>query len=131
MTTTSDPIELRHALRAGGSSVRLSIQRPIDVDAEWLHQARKVRDEALRLLRERFTQDLESAVEILGSRDPEALAAEVEYANRLTADYLAESEKLFALMGRLVQSEKQHTAQKLEYHSDRCTHPSSITTSST
>ena len=73
----------------------------VDDQTAWLDQAKRVRDQALRLMRERFAKDLESAAEIVGSTKPEVLAREAEYARKLTAEYLAESEKLFALMSRL------------------------------
>jgi hypothetical protein len=70
---------------------------------EWLLQAKKVRDEAIGLLRERCARDLELAAELLEGRKTEALVIEIEYASKLTRDYLAESEKLFEITRRLVQ----------------------------
>ena len=91
MTTTTEAIEIRQAFPSTGPKVQPSMQRPIELDAEWLRQAREVRDQALCLLRERFTKDLESAIEILDGRSPEALACEVEYASRLLVDYQAKA----------------------------------------
>jgi len=65
--------------------------------AAWFDETRKVRDEALRLLREQFNADLQSAAPILGGRKAEAFVAEVVYASELAAEYLAESERLFCL----------------------------------
>lgn len=75
----------------------------VDDQAGWLRQAITVRNEALRLLQDRFTRDLQSAAALVSGRGPDAFAAELKYADKLTADYLAESEKLFALMDRLAQ----------------------------
>lgn len=77
------------------------MEGPVDDRAAWLRGATKERDEALRLLRHRFTKDLEAAAQLVGSRNPKAFASQVEYANKLTADYLTESDKLFTLMNRL------------------------------
>ena len=77
-------------------------QVTIDDRSAWLRQAEQVRKDAARLLRERFARDLEAA-QFVASRNPEAFASEVKYADKLTADYLAESEKLLALIDRLAQ----------------------------
>jgi hypothetical protein len=102
MVTPGDVIEASQVPVSSPNGC-FSTERPVDVQAAWLYQAQKVRDEALRLLRERFKQDLELATQLLGSRKPDALAAGADYANKLAADYLAESEKLFGLMSKLVQ----------------------------
>jgi hypothetical protein len=72
--------------------------RPADDGIAWLDQATKVRDEALRLLHDRFLKDLERATELVGPRKSTALALQAEYAEKLTADYLAESERQFKSM---------------------------------
>jgi hypothetical protein len=94
--------------------VHASIEGLVNDHSAWLRQATEVRDEALRLLRGRFTKDLESVAQLVGSRHPEALASKVEYADKLMADYLAKSEKLFELMGRLARDGGLHTPQSRE-----------------
>jgi hypothetical protein len=101
MRTSSEAAEADHA-DAAGAKWRPAAQGPADDQAVWLEQAKKVRDQALRLLRERFAKDLESAEQVVGSTKPEALAREADYARKLIAQYLAESEKLFALTSRLL-----------------------------
>ena len=75
--------------------------RVADDHAAWLVQATKVRDEALRLMHERFIKDLEDVTQLVGGNDPIAFRLQVEYADKLTAGYLAESERLFDLMNKL------------------------------
>ena len=67
----------------------------------WLHQATKAREAALRLLLNRFTSDIEAARELFGGSKPADVERQAEYARKLTADYLAESEKLFELIAKL------------------------------
>lgn len=67
----------------------------------WLAQATKVRDEALRLMRERFSKDLEDVRLFVSCNAPNAFTLQVEYATKLTADYLAESERMFELISKL------------------------------
>ena len=86
---------------AVGAKWSAAAQSAVDDQAAWLDQAKKVRDQALRLMRERFAKDLESAEQLVGSTKADALAREAEYARKLTAEYLAESERLFALSSRL------------------------------
>ena len=100
MRTSSEPAEASPG-DAVGTKWSPSSQKAIDDQTAWLDQARKVRDQALRLMRERFAKDLESAAQIVGSTKPEAVAHEVEYARKLTAEYLVESDRLFALSKRL------------------------------
>lgn len=66
-----------------------------------LAQATKVRDEALRLLHERFSKDLKDVIQLVGCSAPDAFTLQVEYASELTANYLAESERMFDLMSKL------------------------------
>jgi hypothetical protein len=56
-------------------------------------------------MHERFKKDLEDLSQLAGSRDRKALASQAEYADKLTADYLLESETLFELMRRLAQDD--------------------------
>jgi hypothetical protein len=67
----------------------------------WLHQAIKAREAALHLLQDRFRNDLEAAAQLVGGSRPAAIESQAEYATKLKADYLAESEKLFDLMSQL------------------------------
>jgi hypothetical protein len=52
-------------------------------------------------MHERFKKDLEDLRQLAGRRDMKALGSQAEYADKLTADYLLESERLFELMSRL------------------------------
>jgi hypothetical protein len=74
--------------------------------AAWLDQATNVRDKTFRFLQDRFIKDVGEAAQFVGCIDPNALALQMEYATKLTADYLAESEKMFELMTRLAQNER-------------------------
>jgi hypothetical protein len=84
----------------------LSTPRSMEVAADeyvaWLDQATKLRDKAFRILQDRFIKDVEA--ELVGPIDPETLALQTEFATTLTADYLAESDKMFELMRKLAQS---------------------------
>jgi hypothetical protein len=100
MRTLSEAAEASLA-DAVGAKRPAAPQSAVDDQAAWMHQAKKVRDQALRLMRERFAKDLESAAQVVGSTKRDALAREAEYARTLTADYLAESDRLFALSSRL------------------------------
>jgi hypothetical protein len=68
-----------------------------------LDQATKVREMAFRLAHECVTSDVEPAAQLVGCNDPNALAFQAECVTKLTADYLAESERMFELMSKLVQ----------------------------
>jgi hypothetical protein len=68
----------------------------------WQLQATKVREAALRLLLNRFASDIEAARELFAATKPAALELQVEYARKLTINYLMESEKLFKLVGNLI-----------------------------
>src|SRR5258708_3157404 len=66
-----------------------------------LAQATRVRDEALRLMLDRFGRDLDDVTQLAGCGDPNAFSLLVEYADQLTAKYLDESERMFELMRKL------------------------------
>jgi hypothetical protein len=100
MRTSSEAAEANPA-DAVGAKWTPTPQNAGDDQAAWLDQAKKVRDQALHLMRERFARDLESAAQVVGSAKSSALAREAEYGRKLTAEYLAESDKLFALSRRL------------------------------
>jgi hypothetical protein len=106
MRTSSEATEANPADAAGAKWTR-SPQNAVDDQAAWLDQAKRVRDQALRLMRERFAKDLESAAQVIGSTKPEALAREAEYARKLTAEYLAESDRLFAVSSRLARKARE------------------------
>jgi len=80
-----------------------------DAHDAWLSQARKTRDAALCLLRDRFASDLEAAAQLIGRDRPRAVALQADYATQLTANYLAESEKLFESMSRLARTDRTAT----------------------
>jgi hypothetical protein len=67
----------------------------------WLAQATRVREAALRLMLERFGRDLTDVQELVGRSDQNAFASQIDYANKLTASYVAESERMFELISRL------------------------------
>src|SRR6266849_7377620 len=69
----------------------------------WLNQATRARDAAFRLAHDHFVKELEATAQLLGCTDPNALALEMENADKLTAEYLTESNKLFQLMSKFVQ----------------------------
>jgi hypothetical protein len=100
----SNPIETNPTVPADAANATPPTYERIAAEAAWLRQARLVRDEAFGLLRDRIREDLEFAAQVLGGRNSAAFASEVEYASKLTAEYLAESERLFALMSTLVQN---------------------------
>ena len=100
MRTSSEAAEANPA-DAVGAKWTPAPQGAADDHAAWLDQAKKVRDQALHLMRERFAKDLESAAQVVGSTKAGALAREAEYGRKLTAEYLAESDKLFALSSKL------------------------------
>ena len=65
----------------------------------WLSQANRLRDEALRFAQEQFTRELEAAAQLACCTTPTAaLAVEAEFASRMAADYLAESQKMVDLL---------------------------------
>jgi hypothetical protein len=101
MRTSSESAEANPS-DAVGTKWPPAPQSASDDQTAWLDQARKVRDQALSLMRERFAKDLELAEQLVGGTKPEALAREAEYGRKLTAEYLAETEKLFALTHRLL-----------------------------
>jgi hypothetical protein len=69
----------------------------------WLDQATRARDAAFRLAHDRFSKDRDAAARLVGCTDPNALALEMEYTDKLTAEYLTDSNKLFQLMSKFVQ----------------------------
>ena len=84
------------------SSRLSSIVGATDSDIAWLRQATNARDAALSILQNRFRDDLEVATQLVGPTKPSAIDLQAEYADRLMAAYLAESEKLFEVMAKLV-----------------------------
>jgi hypothetical protein len=81
----------------------------------WFSQANRMRDETMRFAQERFTKELEAAVQLARCTNPtEAFAVQAEFANRMATDYFAESQKMVELMGEMAKqissSPKSHRA---------------------
>jgi hypothetical protein len=114
MATQNNPI---YGSEVGGPAVMPASMGSVTNDyAAWLEQATKVRNKAFGFLQDRFIKDIDEAAQFVGRIDPNALALQMEYATKLTADYLAESERLFELMSRLAQNGR------LEARQDGCGH---------
>jgi hypothetical protein len=90
-----------HAVSTNAPATRAHSHTTSEAHQLWLLQASKVREAALRLLLNRFISDIEAARELFGATKSSKLELQVEYARKLTADYLTESEKLFELVGSL------------------------------
>ena len=101
---TAETAGLGYDEDAGNSRSTTQAQKQATSEAHqlWLLQATKVREAALRLLLSRFAGDIEAARELFGATKSSQLELQVEYARKLTADYLTESEKLFDLVGDLI-----------------------------
>ena len=68
----------------------------------WLERAAKLSNEAFRFAHYRVTKDLEAAAQLMRCNDPnEALTLQAEFANKLAADYVAESQKMAELVSQL------------------------------
>jgi hypothetical protein len=68
----------------------------------WASQASRMRDETIRFAQERFTKELDAAVQLARCTNAnEALAVQTEFANKMAEDYLAEGKKLVELMGEI------------------------------
>jgi hypothetical protein len=68
----------------------------------WISQATRMRDETMRFAQERFTKELEAAVQLARCTNPtEAFAVQAEYANKMATDYLVEGKKMVELMGEM------------------------------
>ena len=80
----------------------------------WFDQANRMRDEAIRFTQERFTKELDAAVQLSRCTNPtEALAVQTEFARSMAADYFAEGEKLVGLMGEMT---KELTSKPKAHH---------------
>jgi hypothetical protein len=75
--------------------------RTAPTDDAWLAQAMRLRAEAFRLAQRHFLGDLGPAVQPKSGRIPTAATSRADYADKLTADYLVESEKMIDLMRTL------------------------------
>ena len=65
-------------------------------------QANKLNNEAFRYAHDRLAKDLEAAAHLVRCSEPnEALTLQMEFANRMAADYLAEGQKMLELVGKL------------------------------
>ena len=68
----------------------------------WLSRASRVRDEALRFAQDRIEKELEVGVQLARCTSPtEAFTVQAEFASKMAADYLAESQKMIELMGEI------------------------------
>ncbi len=68
----------------------------------WFSQANKMRGETMRFAHERFTKELDAAVQLARCTNPiEAFAVQAEFANKLAEDYFAEGQKIVNLMGEM------------------------------
>jgi endoglucanase Acf2 len=68
--------------------------------AAWLDQVNELSEEAFRFARRRLDKDFETAKELMRCSDSnQALNLQSDFASKLVADYLAESERLLQLMG--------------------------------
>jgi hypothetical protein len=75
-----------------------------DRQAAWLRHATGAREAILRILQNRFREDLEFAAQLVGHTKPVAVQYQEQYANELMKAYLAESEQLLERMGNLGQA---------------------------
>ena len=70
--------------------------------AAWLDRANKVNNEAFRFAHDRLAKDLEAATHLVRCSEPnEALTFQMEFANKMAADYLAEGQKMLELISQL------------------------------
>ena len=81
----------------------------------WFSQANRMRDETIRFAQERFSKELEAAVQLARCTNPtEAFAMQTEFANKMAADYFAEGQRIVELMGEMAKeissSPKSHKA---------------------
>jgi hypothetical protein len=83
----------------------------------WFSQANRMRDEAVRFTQDRFTKELEAAVQLVRCTNPtDALTVQAEFASTMAADYLAEGQKMVELMGEIVKEvSSNHTAGKAQH----------------
>jgi hypothetical protein len=66
----------------------------------WFDQASRMRDEAVRFAQDRFEKEIEAAVQLARCTNPtDAFTVQAEFATKMAADYLAEGQKIVALMG--------------------------------
>ena len=72
-----------------------------DGKAACLRDAISAREAALRILQNRFREDLEFAAQLVGHTKPAAVQLQEQYANELMRAYLAESEQLLERMSNL------------------------------
>jgi len=95
-----------------------SIADATEGHAAWLRHAINAREAALRMLQNRFREDLEVAAQLVGNTKPAAVELQEQYANKLMAAYLAESEQLFELMGKLARAGLLSTPPHRDLYSD-------------
>jgi hypothetical protein len=79
-----------------------SIEAVTETYKAWLGQASRLQDETIRFAQERFTKELEAAAQLVRCTSPmEAFAVQTEFAQRMAADYIAESQKMVELTGEI------------------------------
>ena len=79
-----------------------SIETATKTYRAWFNQANRMRDESMRFAQERFTKELDAAVQFARCTNPsEAFAVQAEFANKMAADYFAEGQKMVELMGEI------------------------------
>lgn len=81
-----------------------SIEVVVETYSAWLNRVSRVPDEVFRFAKVRFAEDLQAAAQLALCRNPtEALALQVQILSKFAADYLAESQKIVALIGQFGQ----------------------------
>ena len=80
-----------------------SIEAVTNTYRAWVNQANRMQGETMRFVQERFTKELEAAAQLARCKNPiEAFAVQADFAQRMAADYLEESQKLVELTGEIV-----------------------------
>ena len=92
-----------------------SIEAVTETCKAWLSQANRLQDETMRFVQERFTKDVEAAAQLARCTNPiDALAVQAEFAQKMAADYFAESQKMVELTGEMAKQissgPKRHSA---------------------
>lgn len=79
-----------------------SIETVAKAYTAWLSQAKRMQDETMRFAHERFTKELDAAVQLARCTNPnEAFAVQAKFANKLAEDYMAEGQRIVELMGEI------------------------------
>ncbi|HET9045660.1 MAG TPA: phasin family protein, partial [Casimicrobiaceae bacterium] len=68
--------------------------------AAWFDQANRLQEETLRFAQERLTKELETAGRLARCTNPtDAFNLQIDFAATAAADYLAEGQKMVAMLG--------------------------------